>query len=901
MKVDMPVSSETIFLKDYQVPNFQVLHTELSIELLAKSTLVTATLKLQRHPQAPVSAPLVLLGADLELLEVTWNGQALTADDWFWQGEQWHYPGVTDAGVLITKVRIYPDSNLALEGLYRSHGLYCTQCEAEGFRKITLYPDRPDVLAPFLTTLIADRGQCPVLLSNGNCIATGNFADGRHWATWEDPHPKPSYLFAMVAGQLACLEDHFTTRSGRKVTLQIFTAPEDQDKCRHAMSSLQAAMRWDEERYGCEYDLDIYMIVAVSHFNMGAMENKGLNVFNTSCVLAHPATTTDAGFQRVESVVAHEYFHNWSGNRVTCRDWFQLCLKEGFTVFRDQQFSADQLSASVQRLEDVAFLRTHQFAEDAGPLAHPVRPESFVEINNFYTLTVYEKGAEIARMLHTRFGEAGFRRGTDLYFAENDGRAATVEDFLSALGRANACDLATWVPQWLRWYSQPGTPTVVVTSTWDRVSNTLIVKAAQSQTALAGKPAPEPLPIPLKIGFIGEQGALKVSLLDSLHESLPPLSSDSRVQDEFLLLLETREQSWHFAHVMEAPVLSLFRDLSAPVRIDYACDDAALARLIRGDSNGFNRWAAAQELASREILVLAERYQRGDLRARLGTNGVLASALADIWPALAQSDPALAAKMLELPSLAYLAEQVSVYDPMALFTARESLLVSVLTPLTDSLRAILMRDVMLAPYTYSADALAGRHLARLALDGLARIDPTYASELAQRWFQAAPHMSAEQAALSVLVQHQLPAAEAALATFYNRWHAEALVLDQWFATQVCVPAISAVDRARALITHADYDRSVPNRVRSVCSQLASANPLAFHREDGAGYDLLAAEVLKIDAQNPQLASRMVSAFGIWQKLDERRQGLIRAVLDDLLAHVLSADTRETLQRLRGDT
>ena len=884
MKIELPAGGEKIYLKDYQVPVYQVLQAEFTVELLPGCAEVHATLKLQRHPSAPADAPLVLLGADLELLALAWDGQPLTADDWHWAGEQWVFPNATDAGVFTSTVRIYPDSNLALEGLYRSHGLYCTQCEAEGFRKITLYPDRPDVLAPFRVTVIADRAQCPVLLSNGNCVARGELDAGRHFATWEDPHPKPSYLFALVAGDLAVLEDRFVTCSGREVTLQIFTAAQDQDKCHHAMASLQASMRWDEEKYGCEYDLDIYMIVAVSHFNMGAMENKGLNVFNTSCVLAHPATTTDAGFQRVEAVVAHEYFHNWSGNRVTCRDWFQLCLKEGFTVFRDQQFSADQLSAAVQRLEDVAFLRTHQFAEDAGPLAHPVRPESFVEINNFYTMTVYEKGAEIARMLHTVLGADGFRRGTDKYFADNDGRAATVEDFLIALGAANGRDLAQWLPTWLRWYRQPGTPVVTATPVWDAAAGELRLTLTQTQAALAGHPQPEPLPIPVRLGLIGEHGALSVSLQGELA-------------DDFLLMLDQPSQTWVFSGVSEAPVLSLFRDFSAPVRVDYACDDAALARLVRADSNGFNRWAAAQELATREIVALAELIRRGDVRARAGRSSVLADALAAMWPALAVSDPALAVKLLELPSLGYLAEQVAVYDPAALHAAREQVLLAICTPLAPALRSILARGVMLQAYVYNADAIAGRSLARTALDALARLEPAEAGAIAQQWLSAAPHMTAEQSALSLLVHHQLPGAEPALAQFHARWRHEPLVLDQWFATQAALPAPSAVEIADALLAHPDFDRTVPNRVRAVVAQLAGNNPVAFHRADGAGYALLAREVSAIDARNPQLASRLAGAFGIWRKLDESRQALVLAALNGLLASELSSDTRETLTRI----
>ncbi|MEO6698928.1 MAG: aminopeptidase N [Paraperlucidibaca sp.] len=879
------MTEKTIYLKDYQAPHYALEHTELRFELFSDYTDVSAELRFRRAVSAPKDAVLTLLGADLELRSVAWNDQPLSATDWQWQEEKWQFAGAGEGGVLSTRVRIYPDQNLALEGLYRSHGLYCTQCEAEGFRKITLYPDRPDVLSTFRTTIIADKASCPIMLSNGNCVASGDADDGRHWATWEDPHPKPSYLFALVAGDLACLRDSFTTVSGRVVALEIYTDEADQDKCEHAMRSLQAAMRWDEERYGCEYDLDRYMIVAVSHFNMGAMENKGLNVFNTSCVLAHPATTTDAGFQRVESVVAHEYFHNWSGNRVTCRDWFQLCLKEGFTVFRDQQFSADQLSAAVQRLEDVAFLQTHQFAEDAGPLSHAVRPESFVEINNFYTLTVYEKGAEIARMLHTFLGADSFRRGSDHYFKTFDGQAATVEDFLGSMAAANDIAVETFVAQWLRWYRQPGTPVVSVRSAWHQAKQQLTLTLTQTQPARAGS-VPEALPIPVRLGFIGLKGELSTAW--------------QGVQaNEHLLMLEQAEQTWQFDGVAEMPVLSLFRDFSAPVRVQAELSDADLAQLIRLDSNSFNRWSASYALATREILVRAEQYRRGDLRARQPQASTLAAAMAEMWPSLATQDPALAAKMLQLPSLAYLSDQVSCFDPASLQRARDSLLMQVLTPLQGTLEALLAQQQMLMPYAYTAQAMAARSLAALALDGLAHVQPASAAAIAQRWLNAAPHMSAEQAALTTLVHHQLPGADAALQAFYARWKHEPLVLDQWFATQTSAPHAETRAIVEALLAHADFDASVPNRVRAVIGQFANNNPVAFHDSEGRGYRLLAVQLLAIDARNPQLASRLGGAFGIWHKLDESRQALVLRELDALLAGELSSDTRETLTRIRA--
>lgn len=873
-------SPKTIYLRDYRVPNFNVTAVELTVELMQGVAEVSARLQLTRHPQAPADAPLELHGVNLELLSVSWNDRLLTAGEWFWQDELWVFPTTDDSGVLHTKVRIQPAKNLALEGLYQSHGLYCTQCEAEGFRKITLYPDRPDVLAAFTTTIIADKTECPVLLSNGNCVASGDYDDGRHWATWVDPHPKPSYLFALVAGDLACLDDEFATCSGRNVALKIYTAAEDQDKCQHAMDSLKASMRWDEQVYGREYDLDIYMIVAVSHFNMGAMENKGLNIFNTSCVLAHAKTTTDAGFQRVESVVAHEYFHNWSGNRVTCRDWFQLCLKEGFTVLRDQQFSADQLSASVQRLEDVAYLRAHQFAEDASPLAHAVRPDSFVEINNFYTLTVYEKGAEIARMLHTVLGAEGFRRGSDRYFADNDGRAATVEDFLSAMAAANDLDVNQFLDQWLRWYQQPGTPKVSVHTQYHKETQQFTLTLSQNQANPLGIEV-RALPIPVKLALLNADGPMQAVL-------------DGQAANEFLLMLEDSQQTWVFEQVKDSPVLSILRDFSAPVLLDYACPDEDLATVLAVDNNGFNRWAAMQELVTRCLLA---RYR--DLPQADNTEQVLQLALAQAWPALVQTDPALAAKLFELPAMSYVAEALGQHDPVRLYTVRENLLKALLQPFAQKLADIVAQSAMQQDYVYNAADIAKRALAKMALDGLARLQPEKATSIAMDWVQSAVHMTVEQAGLSCLVHHQLPQAEQALALFYKRWQHEALVLDQWFAMQVQCPHQDTLFQADALLSHDDFDWTVPNRVRAVVAQIAMNNTLAFHREDGEGYRWLAKQVLKIDAHNPQLASRLAGAFGIWRKLDPERQQHVQMALDDLLSASLSADSRETLTRLRG--
>lgn len=882
MKLDME-QPRRIFLSDYQPPDFLLTHTELTFHLWPDHTEVESRLSLSRAAYAATDAPLVLLGADLELLSVSWNGRELNADDYHWQGEQWLFRTTDARGELVTRVRIYPEQNKALEGLYRSHGMYCTQCEAEGFRKITLYPDRPDVLSTFRTTIHADRASYPILLANGNRVASSVGQDGRHWVTWDDPFPKPSYLFAMVAGDLSCCRDEFITQSGRRVALEIYTAAADQNKCAHAMDSLKQSMRWDEQRYGREYDLDVYMIVAVSHFNMGAMENKGLNIFNTSCVLAHPATTTDMGFQRVQSVVAHEYFHNWSGNRVTCRDWFQLCLKEGFTVFRDQQFTADQLSAAVQRLDDVAFLKTHQFAEDTGPLAHAVRPAAFVEINNFYTLTVYEKGAEIARALHTWLGEAAFRRGSDLYFARHDGQAVTVEDFLTAMADANDLPAAQFMRQWLRWYTQVGTPTVKINSHYDAAAQRLTLTLRQSQPEQT--PAALPLPMPVRLGLIGQDGAMHFN-----HQG--------ELATEHLLRFTEAEQTWQFDGVTREPVLSIFRDLSAPVRVEHAVSDRDLQALMASDDNGFNRWSASVELVTREMLLRAQRYRQG-LNVD-GSTQHFVDAIQSSWPALASQDLALAMKILQLPTLVYLADQVEVFDAPALYVARESLLRESYQAVAQTLQCILQAGHMQQPYVYNADAISQRAAAALALDALAYNDPVAAANLAQDWLTSAPHMTAEQAALMTLVHHQLPGFQDALAEFYQRWHHEALVLDQWFALQAAAPRVDTFAVVKNLLTHPDFHSDVPNRVRSVLAQFANNNPLAFHQEHGQGYALLAEQIALIDRANPQLASRLAGAFGVLRKLPPAQQALMAAEVDKLLAGELSADSRETLSRIQGN-
>lgn len=867
------VDKKTIYLKDYQSPSWRISHVRLHIAIGDHSTEVTAELDISKTPQARSDESFRLHGAELELLALEINGQPVPAGDYGQEGEELiirHVP--SEPFTLKSRVRIYPERNTALEGLYASNGMYCTQCEAEGFRKITYYLDRPDVMAKFTTTIVADKARFPVLLANGNLTAAGDLEEGRHFATWNDPFPKPAYLFAAVAGDLACKSDKFVTASGRHVDLRIYVESHDLEKVDHAMSSLKRSMRWDEEVYGREYDLDVFMIVAVSHFNMGAMENKGLNIFNTSCVLAHPATTTDTGFQRVESVVAHEYFHNWSGNRVTCRDWFQLSLKEGFTVFRDQQFSADMLSAGVQRIEDVNMLRTWQFTEDSGPLAHPVRPESFVEINNFYTATVYEKGAEIVRMLHTVLGRDKFRAGTDLYFSRHDGQAVTVEDFIAALADASGVDLSAF----MQWYRQPGTPVLRATGTYNPEASTYTLQLMQSVPITPGFPEPVSLPVPIRMALLRPDG----------HDMM--VTQGGIVASEHVLLLQSVSQTFVFHGVSAPPVPSLLRDFSAPVRLEPSLSAEDRLFLLRHDRNGVNRWLVAQDLLTEELLRLAG--EGGEC------NPSLISAMTDMLPALAAQDAALAAKMLQFPSVQQLMGQAQSLSPDKLQWARQALRAAVTTPLEAWLLS-LCQQPMSPPYVYSADAMAHRALANTALGFLVDFNPQHAV-LARQRFTHAQNMTDEAAALTALVHAGRPEASVCLERFLARWQHEALVTDQWFAIQASAPLPATAAHVQQLLTHPMFDRDTPNRVRALLGQFANANPVAFHREDGSGYRLLCEQVGELDTRNPQLAARLLGAMSIWPKLDAGRRAHAVAALESLGRNGLSADLSETLERLQ---
>ncbi|MCD6061023.1 MAG: pepN [Moraxellaceae bacterium] len=869
----------TIQLRDYRPPAYRVHTVALTIDIGDGHTLVDATLDMERAPGVAADTPLRLHGVDLELEVLEVDGEVVPEAGRHMEGEELVVTrSLPDRFRLHSRVRIHPETNTALEGLYRSNGMYCTQCEAEGFRKITFYPDRPDVMARFTTTIRADRKRFPVLLGNGNLVAEGELAHGRHFATWEDPFPKPSYLFAMVAGHLACKRDSFTTMSGRLVDLRIYVEERDLEKVGHAMASLKRAMRWDEEVYGREYDLDIYMIVAVSHFNMGAMENKGLNIFNTSCVLAHPATTTDAGFQRVESVIAHEYFHNWSGNRVTCRDWFQLSLKEGFTVFRDQQFSADMLSPSVQRIEDVNFLRVYQFTEDAGPLAHPVRPESFVEINNFYTATVYEKGSEIVRMLHTVLGAAGFRKGTDLYFSRYDGQAVTVEDFVQALADANGRDLSTF----MQWYRQPGTPALHVQGEYRAAAREYRLTLRQESQQMPGFPAPQPLPVPVRLALLGGDGREL------------PLQTGAGAAKETVVLLAKDEQTFVFGGVEEAPVPSLLRNFSAPVRIHHALSLEEKLFLVRHDSNGFNRWLTAQDLLCSELLRLAKDSAAG---RHLLPDATLLDTLAAVLPEIGDKDAALAAKLMQLPSLLQLIDSSAQPDPDALHMARECFRHALARRLEGWLLLQIER-IHSSEYVYDDHSIAGRSLRNTALSLLVDLEPGYHA-LATEQIDKSRHMTDEAAALVALVHADSIEAPAYLERFAARWQQEALVMDQWFAMQATAPLANAVHRVGQLREHPDFHRDNPNRVRALIGQFANNNPRAFHQQDGSGYRLLVEEVGKLDAINPQVAARLLGTMSSWRRFDAERRHHAAQCLERLAGGSLSPDVRETLERLRA--
>nr|WP_024308803.1 aminopeptidase N [Pseudomonas sp. P818] len=877
--------SKTIYLKDYQVPDYLIDETHLTFELFEDHSLVHAQLVMRRNPEAGAGLPkLVLDGQQLELLELKLDDRELGAADYTLTDSHLTLQPTQERFVVDSSVRIHPESNTALEGLYKSGKMFCTQCEAEGFRKITFYLDRPDVMSKFTTTVSAEQHAYPVLLSNGNPIASGSEEGGRHWATWEDPFKKPAYLFALVAGDLWCVEDSFTTMSQREVALRIYVEPENIDKVQHAMDSLKRSMKWDEEVYGREYDLDIFMIVAVNDFNMGAMENKGLNIFNSSCVLAKAETATDAAHQRVEAVVAHEYFHNWSGNRVTCRDWFQLSLKEGFTVFRDSEFSADTHSRTVKRIEDVAYLRTHQFAEDAGPMAHPVRPDAYMEISNFYTLTIYEKGAEVLRMIHTLLGPELFRKGSDLYFERHDGQAVTCDDFVKAMEDASGIDLT----QFKRWYTQAGTPRLEVSEAYDVAAQTYSLTFRQSCPATPGQNEKLPFVIPVALGLLDAQGS-----------ELPlRLQGESAAQGTSRVLSVTEaEQTFTFEDIAGKPLPSLLRGFSAPVKLHFPYDRDQLMFLMQHDSDGFNRWEAGQQLSVQVLQELIGQHQRGEA---LVLDQRLVAALRTLLED-DSLDQAMVAEMLSLPGEAYLTEISEVADVEAIHAAREfarkELASALFAPLWARYQA--NREVSKAtPYVAEAAHFARRSLQNIALSYLMLSEKAEVLGACVDQFENADNMTERLAALAVLVNSPFQEEQGkALAMFADFFKDNPLVMDQWFSVQAGCPLPGGLERVHALMQHEAFTLKNPNKVRALIGAFANQNLINFHRADGAGYRFLADQVITLNALNPQIASRLLAPLTRWRKYGPARQVLMKAELERILASgELSSDVYEVVSK-----
>ncbi|TAM52457.1 MAG: aminopeptidase N [Paraburkholderia sp.] len=883
---------------DYAAPAFLVDSVALEFDLVPERTLVKSTMRLRRNPDAAPGAPLELMGEALEFIAAAIDGNALSGG-----AVRAHEHGLTientpDAFELTIESACNPAENTTLSGLYVSSGNFFTQCEAEGFRRITYFLDRPDVMATYTVTLRADKTAYPVLLSNGNLVEEGELADGRHFAKWEDPFKKPSYLFALVAGKLVALEERIRTGSGKEKLLQVWVEPQDLDKTRHAMDSLIHSIRWDEARFGLELDLDRFMIVAVSDFNMGAMENKGLNIFNTKYVLANQETATDTDFANVEAVVGHEYFHNWTGNRVTCRDWFQLSLKEGLTVFRDQEFSADmqggatdETARAVKRIEDVRVLRQMQFAEDAGPMAHPVRPESYVEINNFYTMTVYEKGAEVVRMYQTLFGREGFRRGMDLYFKRHDGQAVTCDDFRHAMADANGRDLA----QFERWYSQAGTPRVSVRAAYDATAGRYSVTLAQSY----GEAAPAaretqtgPLLIPFAIGLIGRNGKDMALRL----EGEAAASGRTRI-----LELTEQEQTFTFVDVTEAPLPSLARNFSAPVVVEYDYTNDDLAFLLAHDSDPFNRWEAGQRLATRELLTLAGRAAAGQpLALDDSTIAAFARVLSD-----ESLSPAFRELAMMLPSEGYLAEQMEQADPAAVHAARQFARKRLATALQSEWLAIYQRHTTPGAYEPTPQAAGHRALKNLALAYLAELDdPAEAIALAGAQYDGADNMTDRAVALAVLLSASATsagesAAERALDDFYGRFEKEPLVIDKWFALQATQRGSAkrrVIDIVRKLMAHPAFTLRNPNRARSLIFSFCAANPAQFHAADGSGYAFWAEQVIALDALNPQVAARLARSLELWRRYTPALRERMRATLEQVATQVKSRDVKEIVEK-----
>jgi aminopeptidase N len=843
-----------INLADYNRPAFLVDTVSLDFSLDPLATTVKATLKMRRDGEGPA----VFDGSKLKLRAIKLDGEALGNNAYTIEGNRLTIADAPDSFTLETEVEISPADNTELSGLYMSGAGFFTQCEPEGFRKITYFPDRPDVMARYTVTIRADGDKFPVLLSNGNKIAEGEDA-GKKWARWEDPHPKPSYLFALVAADLVAVKDSFTTRSGKEIELGIYVEAGDETRCGHAMAAVKSAMKWDEERFGLEYDLDVFNIAAVSDFNAGAMENKGLNIFNTAYVLASQDTATDADFQGVERVIAHEYFHNWTGDRVTCRDWFQLSLKEGLTVFRDQEYMGDMFSAAVKRIADARMLRSTQFRDDAGPLAHPVRPASYLEINNFYTTTIYEKGAEVVRMYQTLMGRDAFRRGFDTYIEKNDNSAATVEDFFAAMQSATEIDLT----QLMRWYEQAGTPAVSFDESYDAGAKTFTLTLRQDTKPTPGQPEKKPFLMPVSIGLLDQAG-------QDIHAET--------------LIFDQAEQTFSFTNIPEKPVVSLFRNFSAPVKIQGLSRDH-LAFLAAHDTDLFNRWDSLQQYATQILLDAIAAHQEGaSFELEPGLHDAIAAILDD-----AAADPAFAAEAMMLPSETLLGDAMAVVDPDAIHAVREAARAALGTALRERFNEVIQSFGDVAADDLSGRAMGARAVKNAALGYLAAAGD---SSGAAAQFSAGANMTDVLTALAILCDKQQEDRDHALKTFYLAWKNNRLVLDKWFAVQARSGAPDTLERVRALTEHPDFDLRNPNRVRALIGAFAT-NQARFHDKSGEGYRLIADTIITLDAKNPQIAARLCTVLGNWRRFDEARQTLMRENLERIVAvETLSHNTYE---------
>ena len=878
-----PESAPPVRLVDYRPPAWLVETVDLDISLDANDTRVRAALAVVPNPAVEQPVPLVLDGDELELVSLRIDGHLLGREHYTLTPTRLTIPSLPARRLVVTiETRINPSENTKLMGLYRSNGVFCTQCEAEGFRRITFFPDRPDVLAVYTTRIEADAAEAPVLLGNGNPIASGPAAvAGRHFAIWHDPFPKPSYLFALVGGKLAKVGKPFVTMSGRPVDLAIYVEEGKQDRCAYALDALERSMRWDETAFGREYDLDVFNIVAVSDFNMGAMENKGLNIFNDKYILATPDTATDADYANIEGIIAHEYFHNWSGNRITCRDWFQLCLKEGLTVFRDQEFSADMRSRAVKRITDVRVLKAHQFAEDGGPLAHAVRPAVYHEINNFYTATVYEKGAEVVRMLKTLLGAETFRAGMDLYFTRHDGEAATVEQFLACFAEVSGRDLG----QFKLWYEQAGTPEVAVYGYYDAKAKTYRLDVVQALGPTPGQPSKRPMLIPLAIGLVNGEG-----------QDLP-LMLEGGERCNGVLEISKSSESRTFVGISTAPKASINRGFSAPIRLTSNSTAEDLAFLAAHDSDGFNRWQSLTMFASRQLVIATGQAREG--KAPDFPDSLIAAfarMLAD-----ETLEPAFAAQALLLPGEADIAREIgSQVDPDAIFAARKALRQRLGGQLAE---ATMTRHRALDPgpgYSPDAASAGARGLRNVLLDLMVAGGSADAISQAQRQFADADNMTDRMAALSALTLAGEACRQQPLAAFYAQYAANPLVIDKWFALQAAIPEAETLERVRGLMGHPSFALSNPNRVRALIGSFAAGNQTQFNRADGAGYDFLAGIVLELDQTNPQVAARLLGSFKSWRALESRRSAKAQAALERIAAASnLSPDVADIVNRALG--